>query len=141
MRRLYCAMLMVAVLPFTVTAQTPKSNVKKASDVQPIPTVMPLGEAKPASFAHAPRPLAVAPDGPTATTLPVLPPTGPVGPISFGDRLRAAYYEHICAPDGCPKPIGCGNFWTEKKFIFGSCRQFFGTAEASVGHHRKTTLP
>ena len=42
--------------------------------------------------------------------------------------------EHNCAPDGCPKPIGCGNFWTEKKFIFGSCRQFFGTAESTVGH-------
>ncbi len=54
----------------------------------------------------------------------------------FGASLREAYLQHICAPDGCPRPIGCGNFWTTKKFIFGSCRQFFGTAESVDGHHR-----
>ncbi len=141
MRRFLLAALALAALPLMGQAQAPKNNINKASNVQPIPTVIPLGEAKPASFAHAPRPLAVAPDGVPTTTLPALTTTGPVGPISYGDRLRAAYYRHICAPDGCPSPIGCGNFWTEKKFIFGSCRQFFGTAEASVGHHYKTTLP
>ncbi|MEZ6143094.1 MAG: hypothetical protein R3B84_21230 [Zavarzinella sp.] len=65
-----------------------------------------------------------------------------VGPTStYGERLRAAWYVHICAPDGCPTPLGCGNFWTEKKFIFGSCRQFFGTAGASEGHHKNTYIP
>lgn len=54
----------------------------------------------------------------------------------FGANLREQYLQHICAPDGCLKPIGCGNFWTTKKFIFGSCRQFFGTAESAEGHHR-----
>lgn len=57
------------------------------------------------------------------------------------ERLKSMWLDHECAPDGCPKPLGCGNFWTEKKFIFGSCRQFFGTAGASVGHHRKTVAP
>ncbi len=54
----------------------------------------------------------------------------------FGSNLREQYLQHICAPDGCLKPIGCGNFWTTKKFIFGSCRQFFGTAESAEGHHK-----
>ncbi|MCX7665193.1 MAG: hypothetical protein N2112_06585 [Gemmataceae bacterium] len=54
----------------------------------------------------------------------------------FGANLREAYLQHICAPDGCARPIGCGNFWTTKKFIFGSCRQFFGTSESVDGHHR-----
>ncbi len=59
---------------------------------------------------------------------------------AFGDELRyqLLWDYHECAPDGCIKPIGCGNFWTECKFIFGSCRQFHGTAESTVGHHRNT---
>lgn len=59
---------------------------------------------------------------------------------AFGDELRAQllWDRHECSPDGCIKPIGCGNFWTECKFIFGSCRQFFGSAESTVGHHRNT---
>ena len=60
----------------------------------------------------------------------------PAGYDYYGVKLRYQlwYDEHNCSPDGCPKPIGCGNFWTEKKFIFGSCRQFFGTAQSTVGH-------
>src|SRR5438105_14210624 len=59
---------------------------------------------------------------------------------AFGDELRSQllWDYHECAPDGCIKPVGCGNFWTECKFIFGSCRQFHGTAESTVGHHRDT---
>lgn len=64
----------------------------------------------------------------------------PHGYGAFGDELRAQllWDYHECAPDGCIKPIGCGNFWTECKFLFGSCRQFFGTAESTVGHQRNT---
>jgi hypothetical protein len=64
----------------------------------------------------------------------------PGGHGAFGDELRSQllWDQHECAPDGCIKPIGCGNFWTELKFVFGSCRQFFGTAESTVGHHRNT---
>jgi hypothetical protein len=67
-------------------------------------------------------------------------PLHPVGPGAFGDELRyqLLWDEHECAPDGCIKPLGCGNLWTEVKFLFGSCRQFFGTAESTVGHHRNT---
>lgn len=135
MRRYVLTALVVACLPFLAHAQTKKTDIKKASgEVRAIPTVAP-GEAKPASFTSAPRPVPIADN--------VAMPVGPVqtAPMTFGERLRAAYYLHVCAPDGCPKPIGCGNFWTEKKFIFGSCRQFFGTAESSVGHHRGTVVP
>lgn len=27
--------------------------------------------------------------------------------------------------EGCRNPIGCGNFASERTFLFGSCRQFF----------------
>ncbi len=54
-------------------------------------------------------------------------------------RYRAA--EHICAPDGCPTAVGCSNAWTEFKFVFGSCRQFFGTADSTEGCCNKTTVP
>lgn len=68
------------------------------------------------------------------------PVTHPGGYGAFGDELRhqLLWDQHECAPDGCIKPVGCGNFWTELKFVFGSCRQFFGTAESTVGHHRNT---
>lgn len=64
----------------------------------------------------------------------------PGGHGAFGNELRSQllWDQHECAPDGCIKPVGCGNLWTEIKFVFGSCRQFFGTAESSVGHHRAT---
>ena len=64
----------------------------------------------------------------------------PGGHGAFGDELRSQllWDQHECAPDGCIKPVGCGNLWTEIKFVFGSCRQFFGTAESTVGHHRGT---
>jgi hypothetical protein len=99
------------------------------------PTVPP-GEAKPARSEVRPA---------TFVTPPVIPPDQPPlmpGYNYYGYQLRAQLWwdRHECAPYGCPKPIGCGNFWTEKKFIFGSCRQFFGTAESTVGHHYNTTI-
>ena len=99
------------------------------------PTVSP-GEAKPAR--PAVRPAAF-------LTPSVIPPGQPPmmpGYQYYGAHLQAQLWwdQHNCAPDGCPKPIGCGNFWTEKKFVFGSCRQFFGTAESTVGHHYNTTI-
>ena len=96
------------------------------------------GEAKPAYFNPAPSAV-VKPAGFLAATHTPAPWTGvgmPPGYTYYGQRLQVQLWldEHNCAPDGCPKPIGCGNFWTEKKFIFGSCRQFFGTAQSTVGH-------
>jgi len=49
--------------------------------------------------------------------------------------------EHQCEPDGCPTPVGSSNIWTEYKFVFGSATQFFGSADATYGHWRKTTVP
>src|SRR5262249_18025113 len=59
-------------------------------------------------------------------------------PGTFCARLDRQLWsdEHECAPDGCLKPIGCGNHWTELKFIFGSCRQFFGTSGSAAGRGR-----
>lgn len=74
----------------------------------------------------------------------VVPATASVGSASVGrwtpgyDPFQDWIDQHECAPYGCPKPIGCGNLFTELKFLFGSCRQFFGNAESTVGHHRAT---
>ena len=80
-----------------------------------------------------------------APTTPPPPWTGPAidvlpGYNYYGQHLQWQLWldEHNCAPDGCPKPIGCGNAWTEWKFVFGSCRQFFGSAQSTVGHHYNT---
>ena len=54
---------------------------------------------------------------------------------------RATSPEHRREPDGCPTPIGCGNFYTEFKFVFGSCRQYFGTGDSSRGNCSTTTVP
>jgi hypothetical protein len=127
----FAAVALALILPVTALADS-----KRKPD--PRPAVIPAiayGEAKPASYtAPAPVPVAVSscPNGDCGRG------GGRFGGGSFGGRLGFALIDdnHECAPDGCPKPIGCGNFWTEKKFIFGSCRQFFGTAGATVGVHR-----
>ena len=127
MSRLFLAACALALLPAASFADGRK------------PSVSP-GEAKPARSDVKPATF-VAPT-------PVPPPAPWVGPVGdmppgytyYGQRLQTQLWldQHNCAPDGCPKPIGCGNFWTEKKFIFGSCRQFFGTAESTVGHGYRT---
>ncbi len=46
------------------------------------------------------------------------------------------------APEGWPMPLGPSNFWTEMKFVFGSCRDYNGTAEAAYGEfYRSYVLP
>ena len=98
------------------------------------PPVLP-GEAKPIGFFSPDNPVIV---GPAQTVWPAQP-----APHKFGALLRARLLDdnHECAPDGCPKPLGCGNHWTELKWIFGSCRQFFGTAGAAVGEGPATFVP
>lgn len=56
--------------------------------------------------------------------------SAPRGPAGFGKRIRALFGSHECGPDGCINPIGCANFHTDFRFVFGSCRSFFGTAGA-----------
>jgi hypothetical protein len=56
-------------------------------------------------------------------------------------RFKDFVANHRCEPEGCPKPLGCSNPWTEFKFVFGSCTQFFGSAEATRGCLHKTTVP
>ena len=127
MSRLYLAACVLALLPVAARADSP-------------------GEAKPLRPAVKPAQFVA----PAPVPPPVLAPAPWVGPVAdvppgyqyYGQRLQWQLWwdEHNCGPDGCPKPIGCGNFWTEKKFIFGSCRQFFGTAESAVGHGRGTVI-
>jgi hypothetical protein len=95
-----------------------------------------LGEAKPIRLFSPDNHNIV---GPAQMVWPQQPPVH----HKFGSLLTARLMSenHECAPDGCPKPIGCGNHWTELKWIFGSCRQFFGTAEGAVGEGPATFIP
>lgn len=128
MSRLISAAVLLALLPTLSVAEAKK---------YPRPVVKPAGLSVPASSANCPG------CGPSTASL--FPRQGPLATYqdagsTFGSRLTNQLFwdQHECAPDGCPTPIGCGNFWTEKKFIFGSCRQFFGTASSTAGHHRGT---
>ena len=48
-----------------------------------------------------------------------------------GSLIGSNIYSHNCGEDGCPNPLGCSNFHLEFRFIFGSCRSFFGTGTAA----------
>jgi hypothetical protein len=48
---------------------------------------------------------------------------------------------HRREPNGIPTPVGAGNGWTEFKYVFGSSRAFFGTADSSVGVWSHATVP
>ncbi|WP_020475279.1 hypothetical protein [Zavarzinella formosa] len=90
---------------------TPQSNV--------LPPAM-YGEAKPAKFPSSNRPNAHLGD-PTLV------------PQIMSEPYQSIYNRHINAPHGTPTPIGCSTFYTEFKFVFGSCRQFFGTGDSTPG--------
>ena len=135
-RLLLAAVALAFCLPGVSVAEGKKETGGRKSNPQILP-VAHFGEAKPAacpSCANGSGAIVLRP-GQTAIY--------PYAPGSFGARLDAELWgeNHECAPDGCPKPIGCGNHWTELKFIFGSCRQFFGTAGATVGQGRATVEP
>jgi hypothetical protein len=88
-------------------------------------------------------PAVILPDGATRI-IPIGIPDGTnrFGPgTTFAERLQYWQLVHDWAPDGTPKPVGAGNFYTEFKWIFGSARQFFGTAGATVGYGRGTREP
>jgi hypothetical protein len=118
--RLSLAACVLALLPMAAFADNAKLSDSPGGNKPAKIEVKPAGY-----FTPAPGPAVAWPT-----------PDMPPGYQYYGLKLRWQLWadEHNCAPDGCPKPIGCGNFWTEKKFIFGSCRQFFGTAQSTVGH-------
>jgi hypothetical protein len=37
--------------------------------------------------------------------------------------------------EGCQNPVTCGNWATERTFLFGSCRQFYSPGRACGGTH------
>jgi hypothetical protein len=63
------------------------------------------------------------------------------GQSNFKQKFLDFVSYHRCEPEGCPKPLGCSNPWTEFKFVFGSCSQYFGSAEATRGVLHKTQVP
>ncbi|MCE9531218.1 MAG: hypothetical protein K8T89_08875 [Planctomycetes bacterium] len=65
------------------------------------------------------------------------PPRKPKSQMSHREKIEF----HQAAPDGIPFPVGSGNAWTEFKYVFGSSRQFYGTAESTEGHLRRTYIP
>jgi hypothetical protein len=97
-------------------------------------TVAP-GEAKPVGFFSPDNPAVIGP------ALQPYPESASYGHFAFGARLKARLLYSECGPEGCPKPLGCGNHWTELKWIFGSCRDFFGTAGAAAGEGPATFVP
>ena len=125
------AALLLLAPAISLADKKPARGSKTASDLVPSSR---YGEVKPCQACREGSPIYPEWMNPA----PILPPVGGLG--AFGAELRSQllWDQHECAPDGCIKPIGCGNLWTEIKFIFGSCRQFFGTAESTVGHHRGT---
>ena len=81
---------------------------------------------------------------PTANIPPDANKSGPLhrvfAPIhKLGDHVAQKMDNCNCGSDGCPEPLGCSNFWTENKFFFGSCKQYFGTGNAAAGYSRRTT--
>jgi len=123
--------LAAAVLALIIPAVS-LADGKKPTSSGVIPAAM-IGEAKPAascsSCGNGSGGMVLQPGQTGVYSYP---------PGTFGARLDRQLWsdEHECAPDGCLKPIGCGNHWTELKFIFGSCRQFFGTAGSAAGRGR-----
>ncbi len=109
---------------------------------QPIPPAMPIP-------APAPKPAAEPIPLPGQITVsPTIPGSSCADSASPGGKheyakakLQEKINNHRRAPEGCPTPVGCGNWYTEFKYVFGSCRQFFGTGDASVGCLKKTKLP
>jgi hypothetical protein len=101
------------------------------------PGSVPPGEAKPVGYFSPDNPVLI---GPAQTAWPE---SVASSHFAFGARLKARLLaeDNTCGPDGCPKPLGCGNHWTELKWIFGSCREFFGTGGAAVGEGPATFVP
>jgi hypothetical protein len=130
MSRLLLAVTLLALLPVVSVADSKKDVDAKKSGVIPVSA---YGEARPAACSTCPNAT-----GPTANY-----PVNPFEPGSFGARVFSQTWwdRHNCAPDGCPTPLGCGNHFTEKKFLFGSCRQFFGSTEGTVGKRYNTVVP
>ena len=91
------------------------------------------GAAKPAKFDVQPATFSSPPASPVASSPAVYQNYG----LKLRNQLLIDWYN--CSPDGCPTPLGCGNGWTEKRFIFGNCRQFFGSAQSTIGHGHDTT--
>lgn len=124
----------IALVSASVSFAQGKAVEDKSKSTSGVLPIALYGEAKPASCPSCKVNQA------SATVSSKLYLDRPVSNGNYGDYLRhqLRWDEHECSPDGCVKAVGCSNFWSECKFLFGSCRQFYGTAEASIYHHRNT---
>ncbi len=43
--------------------------------------------------------------------------------------------------NGSEQPLGCANLHTDCEFLFGSCKNFFGTGISAAGHCDRTVVP
>lgn len=105
------------------------AGLMRADEALPLPNPV----APPSPAIHYPAPL-VEP-APYSSDV-VLPPRrvvgqGPIEPSSLRERARACATRYLTAtvPAFCwahHNSPGCGNFYSEFNFIFGSCRTFYG---------------
>ena len=116
-------------------AQTPPPLPPAA---QPTPMPMPLA-AQPVT----PAPLMTAAPAPYAT-----PTYGgcstECAPTATSKRLAGRIVSPFTIGEGCANPVSCGNFASERTFLFGSCRQFFNPGNKcghSWGLHGCATSP
>ena len=65
----------------------------------------------------------------------------PDDPNDGRSKLRVWLTQHRREPDAIPTPVGTGNAYTQFKYVFGSSRCFFGTADSSFGIWSKATVP
>lgn len=102
-----------------VIISTPTTPTTVATTIE-ILSPAEYGMAKPAKFPSSNRPNAHLGD-----------PT--LQPRTYREPFQTMLNEHINAPSGCNSPLGCGTLYSEFKFVFGSCRQFFGTGDSIPG--------
>ena len=109
------------LVPGLAAAQQPvPTSISSAPAVVETLSPAEYGLAKPAKFPSSNRPNAHLGD-----------PT--IYPQTFKEPFQSKLNRHINAPSGCDNPLGCGNLYSEFKFLFGSCKQFFGTGESAPG--------
>ena len=94
--------------------------------------------------ANALDPLSPMPVPPLLSTMPAYIIPAPIRDPELAPP-RSHFHEwlafHRREPMGIPTPVGAGNGWTEFKYVFGSARQFFGTADSSVGVWNHAEVP
>ena len=92
--------------------------------VQPVPQAPARGPVQPAQAVMA---------APVAMPAPV----GMPAPVAVVDpavtQTRGGFLSRATIGEGCANPITCGNWASERTFLFGSCKQFFNPGNKCGG--------